>query len=89
VIGAPISRVIIRASSGRRALKRSMIFASQDRRCSTLVTEYVAKARRAALTARSTSDLEPRLICAKISSVAGLTIPSVDGAAGSTHAPSM
>ena len=46
-------------------------------------------ARRAAVAARSTSSLEPRLICANVSSVAGLTIPRVDGVAGSTQAPSM
>ena len=66
-----------------------MIFSNSAMRSSRVVTENVSKARRAAITALSTSALEPSEIWYSASSVAGLMTSVVFLTTGSTHAPSM
>ena len=87
--GAPISSMMASATSSWRFANSARIASSRAIRSSRVVCEYVAKARLAAATARSTSAADPRLIRPQTSSVAGLMTSSGSGDTGSTHWPSM
>ena len=64
-------------------------FSSRATRSSREVREKDSNARRAAVTALSTSAAEPRLMREATSSVEGLMTSSVRGVTGSVHWPSM
>ena len=89
VIGAPISVDIAFAISSIRATVISRSRRSSARRSALGVSEKVSNARRAAVTARSTSVALPSDSVPMAVLVAGFMIGMVLSEAGSTHAPSI
>ena len=83
--GAPISSVTASASSPARRWYSARIAPSTSSRSSRVVTDQLANARRAALTALSTSAAEPIEMRPATCSVAGFSMSAVRGSTGSTH----
>ena len=86
-IGAPISRLVAAASSGRRAFIPAMIFSRIAARSSMLDCDQAGKAARAAATALSTSAAVPKVISVQGCSVEGSITSWRRPPSLSTHAP--
>ena len=87
--GAPISEVMVSATSPIRRWYTAMIESSRSRRSCTLVRENVSNAFFAAATALFTSVSLPIIIWPMTCSLAGLITSNGFGSVGSTHAPSI
>ena len=88
-IAAPISATMACANCSLRSSSKSLMRSSSASRSATDVCENPPNARRAAVTARSTSAGDPAAICPIVSSDQGL-VTAIRGASGrSVHTPSM